>query len=137
MKVSTDPEFTARARAAERRYCARNPEKIRVKNSKGRVTHAISIRNSNLRALYGITQIDYDRMLLDQDGCCAICGSPSPGRGNKYFSVDHDHVTNKVRQLLCDPCNNGLGRFKDNLEVMRKAIAYLEKHAKQEGTHGG
>jgi len=133
-RYTTDPEFKKRMLADGRRYTARHPEKIRIKNANGRVIHAISIRNSNLRKLYGITHADYERMLLEQKGRCAICGDSSPGSGKKHFSVDHNHVTNKVRQLLCDPCNNGLGRFKDDLERLRKAVAYLEKHV--EGTHG-
>ena len=129
MRAATDQEFNARARANERSYVARHPEKIRVKNAKGRIKFALSIRNSHLRKLYGVTQADYERLLAEQGGCCAICGSASPGgHGNKYFSVDHDHVTRKVRQLLCAFCNSGLGYFKDSLDRLRKAVSYLEKH---------
>jgi len=127
-RAASDPAFNMRARANERSYTARNPEKIRAKNARGRVKFSMSIRNSNLRKLYGITHVDYERMLTEQQGCCAICGTSSPGRKNRYFSIDHDHLTNKIRQLLCTKCNTGLGSFKDDLNLLRKAAAYLEAH---------
>ena len=81
---------------------------------------------------YGITKLDYDKMFEAQDGCCAICGSRDPGRKtSRYFCVDHDHITKKVRGLLCNNCNVALGRFKDNLEMLRRAVVYLEQY--QEG----
>jgi hypothetical protein len=57
-------------------------------------------RNYNLMKNYGITSDDYDRMLEEQDGKCAICGSPSTNSRSKYFMVDHDHDTGEVRGLL-------------------------------------
>lgn len=57
---------------------------------------------------YGITLIDYDNMLLEQNGGCKICGR----HPKKYrLSIDHDHKTNKVRGLLCVSCNRALGRL--------------------------
>jgi hypothetical protein len=44
---------------------------------------------------------------------------------DKYFIVDHDHKIGKVRGLLCDQCNKGLGHFKDSKETLLKAIKYL------------
>jgi len=126
-REAEDPEFKAKARAAERRWYAQNREKVKLKNKLGRKRYAASIRNSNLKALYGITQVEYDRMLKEQGGCCAICGGPPVGK-KRVLSVDHNHVTKKVRQLLCDLCNTGLGRFKDDVELLRRAVAYLERH---------
>lgn len=67
-----------------------------------------------------------------QGGVCAICGRPETckhkdGR-TRRLAVDHCHATGKVRALLCAACNNGIGRFEENIENIRRAIAYLEKH---------
>jgi len=67
-------------------------------------------------------------MVDDQDGVCAICGEPPGGRWKKLH-VDHDHETGRVRALLCVSCNRALGWFRDNPEILRKAIVYLEEHS--------
>lgn len=85
-------------------------------------------RHCYLVRKYGITQHDYNALLASQGGVCGICGSddPSKGRaGNKFFCVDHDHITGRVRGLLCVPCNTGLGRLGDNVASLERAIAYL------------
>lgn len=75
---------------------------------------------------YGLTLEEYEALLALQDGKCAICGSSDPSRsGWASMPVDHDHETGQVRGLLCDDCNNGIGRFKDDPELLRKAIVYL------------
>lgn len=84
-------------------------------------------RNNHLLKKYGITAIDYDRMLAEQGGGCAICGTKNPGRG-KYFFVDHDHRTGMVRGLLCQSHNTMLGHAQDNPEVLRAGASYLEKY---------
>lgn len=85
-------------------------------------------RNQAYRTRYGITLDDYDEMYAEQGGVCAICGTDTPGSRFKHFHVDHDHDTDKVRQLLCEACNTGLGKFRDNPLLLRLAASYLEKH---------
>jgi hypothetical protein len=71
--------------------------------------------------------IENGEMKTAQDNKCAICG-------NLFYKtpdVDHDHKTNKVRQLLCNHCNGGLGNFYDNAELLRKAANYIDKWEKQ------
>ena len=78
--------------------------------------------------LYGVTPEQFEQMLEQQGGTCAICATDqwdSKGRGP---SVDHDHATGKVRGLLCASCNNGLGRFRDDTALLRAAVKYLEAH---------
>ena len=94
--------------------------------------YILAKRNSDLRRSYGITHDDYLVMLESQQKKCAICETRKPGTGKKYFSVDHNHDTNAIRQLLCSACNTGLGQFRDNLELLRKAVAYLEQHEETE-----
>ena len=76
---------------------------------------------------YGITRDDYDRMLEEQGGGCAICGTSSPGGRDKVFAVDHCHDSNEVRGILCPPCNRGLGQFNDDPARLRAAAEYLER----------
>ncbi len=79
---------------------------------------------------YGITPEGYELILTSQSGCCAICKKPETVEHEgkiKNLAVDHDHKTGRVRGLLCDGCNTGLGRFKDSIEALREAIKYLEK----------
>ena len=78
-------------------------------------------RCSRLQLKYEITQEDYSRMYEEQEGRCKICGAKKD-----LLHVDHCHKTGKVRGLLCEHCNPGLGYFKDNVEALRSAIAYLE-----------
>lgn len=72
---------------------------------------------------YGITVEEFDAMKEEQGGVCKICGGEANGRGELH--IDHCHDTGKVRGLLCSDCNTGLGLFRDNVELMRNAIEYL------------
>ena len=69
---------------------------------------------------YKITEDDFSNLFNIQGGVCAICGQTNPR------CVDHDHVTGKVRGLLCMACNFSIGVMKDSPERLRKAASYLE-----------
>lgn len=69
---------------------------------------------------YGITLEEWKQILERQGNACAICGD----RKAKLV-IDHSHKTNKVRGLLCNQCNTGLGCFKDNRRSLRNAELYL------------
>lgn len=87
-------------------------------------------RNAYLEKKYGITVDDYHRMYEKQLGLCAICLTPERDAHvtYKYFIVDHDHETGKVRSLLCDKCNKGLGQFDDDANRLEAAALYLRSH---------
>ena len=86
----------------QKEYYSRNSRKIKLKK-------------------YGLTEELYTKMLKEQNYQCRICGlSPSY---NLY--VDHDHKTGLVRGLLCLQCNAGLGNFRDNTQLLQRAIKYL------------
>lgn len=70
--------------------------------------------------LYGITEDDYNKMNDEQSSRCLICGVLDDN-----LSIDHCHRTGRVRGLLCHTCNTGLGMFKDNEDILEKAIEYL------------
>lgn len=84
---------------------------------------------SEIKRRYGCTLEQYNQMLIDQDGKCAVCGTlhnPAEKKGRLY--VDHCHSSGKVRALLCGSCNSMLGYSKDDIAILEKAIEYLEKH---------
>ena len=89
---------------------------------------ALNVSNGRKRR-YGLTEDTYQQMLQDQNSLCYICNEPETGYSRskvKQLSVDHCHKTGKVRKLLCDRCNRGLGHFQDNVLLMEKAVRYLK-----------
>lgn len=92
-------------------------------------------RKKQLKHKYGMSEEDYHAMLLSQGGGCAICKTLNPhGEGStashlQHFAVDHDHATGKVRGLLCNACNRGLGFLQDSIPILISSIMYLEKSA--------
>ncbi|WP_232839575.1 MULTISPECIES: endonuclease domain-containing protein [Nocardia] len=81
-----------------------------------------------LRLRYGITAEQYQQMLSDQDGRCAICDHP-PVQGD-VLAVDHCHIgAQQVRSLLCRGCNTGLGLMREDPAILLAAAAYLQAHA--------
>jgi len=81
-------------------------------------------RATNLKMKYGITQDIYNKMLFNQKNKCAICERDINEYG-KVFCIDHNHSTGKIRGLLCDPCNYGLGFYEKH---KNKYINYLKKY---------
>jgi hypothetical protein len=92
---------------------------------KYRATRARYSRNGKLRNTYGITPDEYEVLLAEQGGKCAICGTDDPGRGSEFFPVDHDHQTGERRGLLCHECNLGIAHFGDDPDRLLAAAAYL------------
>jgi hypothetical protein len=95
-----------RARERMRAWNARNPDRVRANNRKHK---------------YGLSPSDYAALLDSQNGACAICGTTPP----KGLHVDHDHVTGRVRGLLCHPCNTGLGFLERPASWLASAARYL------------
>jgi Recombination endonuclease VII len=81
----------------------------------------------NLKQLYGLTLAQFEAMLVTQMHRCAICHRSFASSLDAH--VDHDHSTGFVRGLLCTSCNNGLGRFRDDAAVLRRAADYLNAAA--------
>lgn len=76
---------------------------------------------------HNITIEVWVNLLESQNQVCAICGQQETRLGRKYLSIDHDHITDRVRGLLCHKCNMGLGLFEDNQELLQNAIDYLKR----------
>ena len=82
-----------------------------------------------IKSKYGITLEDYKKMYDEQKGLCKICHKPET-RTNQYgiclLHIDHNHVTGKVRGLLCNKCNTLLGYSREDIEILESAIEYLK-----------
>lgn len=81
-------------------------------------------RERSLKKNYGITIAEYDQMFSSQSGKCAICETHQDNL-SKRLAVDHCHTTGKLRKLLCEKCNRGLGFFQDSPVLLKKAMEYL------------
>ncbi len=119
-----DTRRSSRANGLNRRCkeCTRKYAREYFHKNKERRSHLN--RQDHLRTRYGIDLNDFNFLLAEQGGCCAICGSDSPGT-NSQWHVDHDHRTGVVRGVLCRFCNQGLGHFNDDTDVLETAIVYL------------
>lgn len=105
MKISEEPRQLRRKRITKA-WADKNKERLK----------AIAIKYR-----YGLTAERHKAMLAEQDGLCAIC------KCNPATDIDHSHDRNFVRGLLCGHCNRGIGLFRDNLETVIAAAAYLQK----------
>jgi hypothetical protein len=110
--------------AKRREYREANREAIRAKSRAHYARNKERMLVYKIAAKYGIHPAQHAAMISGQRGACAICGKPCNSRSR--LSVDHDHVTGFVRGMLCNGCNIGLGKFRDDPERLRKAAAYIE-----------
>ena len=90
-------------------------------------------KDKRLQKMYGITLAQYEAMILSQDGKCAICKQPETTVHAKTgetseLCVDHCHKTGKVRGLLCNSCNRGIGNLRDNASFCYAAGDYLNSN---------
>ena len=79
---------------------------------------------------FGISLSEYSTLLESQMCVCAMCGKDET-ENNQRLCVDHCHETGKVRGLLCNTCNTGLGLLQDNTQILENGISYLRKHRKE------
>jgi hypothetical protein len=121
LRYSTNRNCVDCTNNGARRWQKDNPEKLKE-----------VWRRSNLKKKFDLTAEQYESMLKNQNGVCAICEKPP---GKRRLAVDHDHKTGAVRALLCSNCNHVLGNGLDNPDILRKAAEYLETHS-TENHHG-
>ena len=115
-------KIRAYAKSDRERNGDRRRELERLRNSSPERRKVKAERRRDL--LYGFKPGEYDSMLRRQCGLCFICQrQPTAPRP---LAVDHCHSTGIVRKLLCDPCNQGLGLFKDDALLLVRASTYLE-----------
>lgn len=113
--------FRLQEREQSKRYYERHKEERQAVNrERGRKNHPLKRRGWKLKQKYGISLAQYDEMYAAQGGVCGICGKPQI----RDLHVDHCHVTEKIRGLLCGTCNLALNNVVD-LEWLDKCRAYL------------
>ncbi len=84
-----------------------------------------------MKSRYNLTYDEYNDLLKNQDYRCAICNTTESNTPrHDFLAVDHCHVSKKVRGLLCNKCNQGIGLLNDSIENLSNAILYLENNAK-------
>lgn len=123
-KVATvcSPCRIVRDAEATRRWAARNPEGLKA-----------AYRRANLKSHFGLSELQLAEMVAAQGSRCRICESDEPGGAGRW-AIDHDHSCcpgkktcgQCIRGLLCTSCNMGLGQFRDDPEVLRRAADYIE-----------
>ena len=114
-----DPEWIARHNA-KRATLMQDPayrEKV-----------ALRLRENNFKRKYGLTLAAWHDMFAAQNGQCALCAEILDASNIASIHVDHAHDTGKVRGLLCNFCNTGLGMFRDSPDLMQKAAEYILTH---------
>lgn len=80
---------------------------------------------------YGLSVEEYEEMFRLQNGACAVCSS-APRQGQD-LPVDHNHLTGKVRGLLCHSCNRAYGFLKENEDIIEALLAYHRVHQEKNG----
>lgn len=102
-----------------------------INKKRYREKHPDKVRDTWLKSAYSISIEIYDKIFNEQQGRCKICGYQETEQDwgcTKRLAVDHDHDTLKIRGLLCSNCNRLLGCAKDNTDILKKCIAYLENN---------
>ena len=134
---------TPRAQKVRQAYLAANKERIRARYvaNKEKINEystkwqkanpekaKVIRRRTTLKCKYGITPEEWDVLFDSQGKKCAVCASTATtGKG---WNTDHDHVTGKVRGILCLHCNTLIGYAKDDIDTLYAAIRYLESFRK-------
>ena len=105
-------KYAKDARDYNRAWRDANPEKVRAQK-----------RREHLKSRYGLTESEFNTILTQQNGKCAICLEDPDRRG---MAIDHCHKTGKIRGLLCHHCNSVLGHARESLRVLSRAVSYLQ-----------
>lgn len=131
-----NPKYKNRQKRDSRKYYLNNTDLVNFNSTarqKKRSKHQRII--ARLRQNYHWTIEEYNKRLRKQHGVCKICRKEN--QRNTLFHIDHDHSCcpeksrscgKCIRGLLCFECNSGLGKFKDNPKLLRRAVHYIEKY---------
>ena len=115
-----------KVKAYRKDYYKANKKKVKAYYQENKDKALAAAANSKCKKKYGITSEQKMEMVINQNSKCLICGEPF--LESKNTCVDHCHKTGKVRGILCSKCNSGLGYFKDDINILRNALEYLEKN---------
>jgi hypothetical protein len=117
----------AKVTESSRKWRKKNAAKLKARESL-RKRDADKIKRYTLKRTYGVTLEWFQATLAAQDKRCAICNREFGDSREESPRVDHNHSTGAVRGVLCNKCNRAIGFFDENLNALRSAIAYLERH---------
>jgi hypothetical protein len=112
-----------RARETFLAWKERNREHVRQVKFEYRAQNIDRQRKWNRFGFHGITEEIFLEMLAEQDYRCALCRCEI---SESKSHIDHCHVSGLVRAVLCQGCNQGLGNFRENIDALERAIAYLQ-----------
>lgn len=91
-------------------------------------TYKEKARNIKYQLSYGIGTKEYNVLFDQQSGRCAICGEKESHGRSEHLFINHCHKSGKIRGLLCNLCNGGIGKLKDNPNIIENALEYLKLH---------
>ena len=115
---------TRRCSSSNCKQCASDYTKTKRKLPSHIESYRRYSRNSARRRRFALLGADVAKLYDMQNNLCAICKSPEK---HKRFALDHNHVTGKVRGLLCQQCNMAIGLLKDDPKIVRAAAEYIQK----------
>ena len=103
----------------------KTPERIRATNLRARQKYREKDIQRRRKWKYGISPEVFLQMVEAHQGKCSICLEPFGSQQQTH--IDHDHKSGRIRGLLCSSCNKGLGFFRDQVTLLERAVAYLQK----------
>jgi hypothetical protein len=123
--------YTDKSRKDMSQNACKDCSDARTKQYKNSYTRKGTWRSHAVLLRYGLTEVQYNLLFNKQEGKCAICKRPQI-EFKRRFAVDEftefkNTKTPIIRELLCGPCNSGLGMFQDNIKCLEQAISYLKK----------
>lgn len=127
-KFKRTPEQQAKVNEARRLRYAESAEVREVARNKVKEWQQANPHKRQAQRLstYGLTPETFAAMMDRQEHKCAICGHSDKSQKKTFPMIDHCHTTGVVRGVLCSNCNMGLGKFKDNIQLLEAAITYLK-----------
>lgn len=124
-QIKEDPSFITKKGLPSKR-CFECRDKAVKAQYAHKIAKAGSLSNYHRARRLGISPEEVKR--LDQVSHCAICEVEFQLGGRRWgkTAIDHDHKTGEIRGVLCHNCNTGIGKLQDSVELLEKAIIYLQ-----------
>lgn len=115
------------------RRCKRCKRELHTRwRNENRDEYKDRLRVNHLKNRFGLTREQFTSIMEAQDDKCAICRKEFASAADTC--VDHDHITEAVRGILCRKCNTGIGLFRDDINLVRSAVAYLQSFGEGHGS---
>jgi len=129
-KYYNSPKELAYRKAYRQRPEVKERHKVESRNYARTIEGKTAQRRMSLKRLYNVSLEQYSILFKSQNGVCVICSKPP--RDNRKLVIDRDHVTDKIRGLLCDKCNFILGLCNESASVLQEGINYLAKYKRMD-----